>query len=92
MQGIDIALSKLIGCTCFQREVALEMMEKPSIGAIKQGIGRCLSGKALKGCYLASHKCGEDTCGHSFIHTGMQEMMLIGSKFPSIHKKAQSLA
>jgi hypothetical protein len=30
------------------------MMEKPSIGAIKQGIGRCLSGKALKGCYLAS--------------------------------------
>jgi hypothetical protein len=54
MQGIDIALSKLIGCTCFQREVALEMMEKPSIGAIKQGIGRCLSGKALKGCYLVS--------------------------------------
>ncbi|KAH8936074.1 hypothetical protein BDL97_17G064300 [Sphagnum fallax] len=25
------------------REVALEMMEKPSIGAIKQGIGRLLT-------------------------------------------------
>jgi hypothetical protein len=53
MQGIDIAFSKLIGCTCFQRDVALEIMEKPSIGTIKQGIGRCLSGKALKGCYFA---------------------------------------
>jgi hypothetical protein len=43
MQGIDIALSKLIGCTCFQRDVALEIMEKPSIGTIKQGIGRLVT-------------------------------------------------
>jgi hypothetical protein len=39
----------------------------------------------------ACHRCGEDTCGHSFIHTGMQEMMLIGSKFPSIHNKVGSV-
>jgi 1-acyl-sn-glycerol-3-phosphate acyltransferase len=56
MQGIDIALSKLKNGDWVHifPEGSRSRDGGKTIGAIRRGIGRYLSGKALKGCYLAS--------------------------------------
>lgn len=80
-EGIDIALSKLKNGDWVHifPEGSRSRDGGKTIGAIRRGIGRLVTDVEKTPVVIP------------FVHTGMQEMMPIGSKFPSIHKKVTVL-